>query len=61
MVAIWAVIAVPRAVVIVVKRRNRARTGGWMDAAGKAPGAFSRLPHPAKPPPGINPKTGSPI
>lgn len=61
MVTIWAVIAIPFAVVVAVKRRSRARKGGRTTAGGKAPSAFSRLLHPAKPPPGINPRTGSPF
>jgi hypothetical protein len=61
MAAIWAVIAIPFAVVVAVKRRNRARKGGWTDTRSNAPGAFYRLHGPAKSPPGINPKTGSPF
>jgi hypothetical protein len=60
MVAIWAIVAVPFAVVIALKRRSRARKAGRAASAGKAPGGFSRRHDPAKSPTAINPKTGSP-
>jgi hypothetical protein len=61
MLAAWAVFAVPFGLVMVLKRRRQARRRGWTGGGGKTPGAFSRLNAPAKPPPGTNPKTGSPF
>lgn len=60
-VAIWAVFAALFGLVVFLKRRSRARKGGWTAATDNAPGGFSRLNSPAGPPPSINPKTGAPF
>ncbi len=54
-VAFWAVFAAIFAIVVVLRRRRRAR--GWSSPGG----GFSRLNTPAGRPPSINPKTGSPF
>jgi hypothetical protein len=61
MVAFWALFAALFAIVVLLRRRNRARKRGWTAATGNTPGAFSRLHDPAKSPPNINPKTGAPF